>query len=122
MDRKVKIIQQIIKDKHYSLTEFARNINMPYSTLTSILKNGLENGSVANVTKICEGVGLTYDGLRELTGEWENPNSKRIPTDIQDLIGGADFDKDIREIVELLPTASRADFKMIYDLVRRLTD
>ena len=121
MDAKAQIIQRLIKEKDQSLSEYARQINMPYSTLAGILKSGLEIGSVSNVTKICGGVGLTYDMLREMAGELEFSRPQGLPKDLEEKLQSAHYDRDMREIIELLPTTSRNDFKLIYDLVIRLT-
>ena len=46
----------------YSLRAFADLIGMPHTTLNSILKN-TNGASVANLKKICNGLGITLDYL-----------------------------------------------------------
>ena len=48
--------------EQWTLKEFAEYIQMPYSTLLSILKN-VGGASVNNAKKICDGLGLSLDAL-----------------------------------------------------------
>lgn len=56
----------------YSLRAFADLIGMPHTTLNSILKN-TNGASVANLKKICNGLGITLDYLANF-----DENSKKI--------------------------------------------
>lgn len=59
VDLKARILQ-----KHRSLREFALSIEMPYSTLDSVLKRGVENSSVTSVIKICNALGISVEEAR----------------------------------------------------------
>lgn len=48
-----------------SLREFAISIDMPYSTLDSIFKRGLENASTRSIVKICDALQISADALAE---------------------------------------------------------
>lgn len=54
-------LRTLILEKH-TLKEFADKINMPYSTLLSILKN-VGGASIDNIKKICAGLGISLDVL-----------------------------------------------------------
>ncbi|WP_295236882.1 helix-turn-helix transcriptional regulator [Veillonella sp.] len=57
---KEKILEQS------SLKDFAKKINMPYTTLFSILKN-VGGASIDNILKICKGLGIQADVLNGST-------------------------------------------------------
>lgn len=48
--------------EQWTLKEFAEHIQMPYSTLLSILKN-VGGASINNVKKICDGLDISLDVL-----------------------------------------------------------
>ena len=52
---------------------FAQKINMPYSTLRSILQN-VGGASIDNVIKICKGLGITTEQMEALTSSDANTN------------------------------------------------
>lgn len=58
-----KIKDMIIK-KYGSLRYFCNKIDVPYSTIDSILKRGIGNANVLNVIKICDALGLSVDSLK----------------------------------------------------------
>ena len=53
-----------------TVKEFAEKIDMPYTTLLSILKN-VGGASINNVIKICAGLGISADMLAEITSPSE---------------------------------------------------
>ena len=58
-----KIKNMIIK-KYGSLRHFCNKIDVPYSTIDSILKRGIGKANVLNVIKICDALGLSVDSLK----------------------------------------------------------
>lgn len=58
-----KIKKMIIK-KYGSLRYFCNKIDVPYSTIDSILKRGIAKANVLNVIKICNALGLSVDSLK----------------------------------------------------------
>ena len=55
-------LKTLIQTQYPSIRSFSEHINMPYSTLTSILKN-VGGASVDNVIKICKCLGISTDQL-----------------------------------------------------------
>lgn len=51
--------------RYESMRQFAASIDMPYSTLDSIFKRGLENASIGNILKIFDALELSIDTLGE---------------------------------------------------------
>ncbi len=65
-DTRTEIVERLIKEKGHSVKSFARMIDIPYTTLRSILKRGIGNSSVDNVIKICKGLDITTEELQEM--------------------------------------------------------
>lgn len=58
-------LKALILSRFKSLREFTIFYNIPYSTLNSILKRGVDNSSVSNVIKICQALSISTDELAE---------------------------------------------------------
>lgn len=56
-------LKELILSRYKSVLNFAKTINMPYSTLDSIFRRGLNNASVTNIIKVCSALGISADGL-----------------------------------------------------------
>ncbi len=54
-----------ILSRYKSMRRFAASIDMPYSTLGSIFKRGLENASIRNIAKILSALEISIDALIE---------------------------------------------------------
>ena len=56
-------IKTLIKSKGYTLKAFSQEINMPYTTLLSILNGSIGGAAMDNVLKICRALNLSLDDL-----------------------------------------------------------
>lgn len=56
-------IKQIIIEKYGSVKRFSDKIEVPYTTIDTILKRGLKNSNVLNVLKICNELGVDINEL-----------------------------------------------------------
>ena len=60
-------IEEKLKDyilkKYNSMREFTIAIDLPYSTMATILKRGIANSNVNNIIKICQALGISADEL-----------------------------------------------------------
>lgn len=66
MTREEYLKQLIIEDSG-TLKDFAKKINMPYTTLYSISRN-VGGASIDNILKICKVLGISADDLAEMEG------------------------------------------------------
>ena len=57
-----EFLKERILNQYQSIRSFSEFIKMPYSTLTSILKN-VGGASITNLKKICDGLDITLDDL-----------------------------------------------------------
>lgn len=58
-----EFLRTIIKDRYGSLRAFAKNIDMPYTTLVSMLKRGISNTGIDNFLKICKHLNIPPESL-----------------------------------------------------------
>lgn len=56
-------LKNLIVDKFGSVRQFALNIDIPYTTVDSILKRGIDNSNVGNVIKMCKALNISIDNL-----------------------------------------------------------
>jgi len=58
-------LKELIIEKYGSLKRFCEIIGMPWTTLDSILKRGIENSNITNVMKITKELGIDTESLAE---------------------------------------------------------
>ena len=56
-------LKKMIIEKFGSVKQFAVQIDIPYTTVDTILKRGIDNSNVTNVTKMCKGLNISVDKL-----------------------------------------------------------
>lgn len=56
-------LKELILSRYKSVREFTQIMNMPYSTMASVLHRGVDNSSITNVVKICKELGISVDEL-----------------------------------------------------------
>lgn len=56
-------LKNIILSKYKSVRDFALSCDIPYSTLDSIFKRGVDKANITSIIKICSELGLSVDAL-----------------------------------------------------------
>lgn len=54
-------IKDLIIEKYGSIRQFSFKIGLPYTTIDSILKRGIDNSNVSNVIKMCKALNISID-------------------------------------------------------------
>jgi hypothetical protein len=87
-------IEEKLKDyilmRYKSIREFTQVADIPYTTIDSIFKRGIDKSSISNILKICKVLNLSVDALAD--GELKPRGADRIPaptTDIRDVVNDA---------------------------------
>ncbi|MDO5026833.1 MAG: transcriptional repressor LexA [Tissierellia bacterium] len=62
-------IKKLIKNQGYSLRQFSKEIDIPYTTFITMLQNGINKSNVNNVKKVLTGLGLSIDDLGHISGQ-----------------------------------------------------
>lgn len=70
-------LQELILTRYHSLREFTIDIDIPYTTIHSIFRRGIDNSSLSNVIKICKALGISADAL----ADGEIVSSKKVKGD-----------------------------------------
>lgn len=81
-------LKELILSRHRSILEFTQSIDMPYGTMTSIFKRGINNSSVTNIIRICQALGISADELAndKIVPIGKNIQSRSHMTEINDII------------------------------------
>jgi hypothetical protein len=58
-----KYIESLVKQKYKSVMEFARVLDIPYTTIRSAFEKGIEGTAVSTVLKICKELNISADLL-----------------------------------------------------------
>jgi len=56
---KEDFLRDLIKDRYGSIRKLAAAVGIPASTITSMLKNGVDGTGIGTVTKICRALGIS---------------------------------------------------------------
>lgn len=83
---KAKIIEQLIKKEGYSLKAFAAKCGLPYTTLYTILKNGVGGASLDKIIIICRNLGIKIEDLEKMADGASPEEYEPSYEDIQSLI------------------------------------
>ena len=70
-------LKDMIIKEYGSLKKFSDSIDMPWTTLDSILKRGVANSNISNVLKITKALGINAEKLvdGEITSNDEQPQT-----------------------------------------------
>lgn len=58
-------LKKLILQKHKSLRDFCLSVDIPYSTIDSILHRGINNAGIGKIIKICRHLGISADKLAD---------------------------------------------------------
>lgn len=58
-------LKEFILSRYNSIREFTIDADIPYTTLDSIFKRGINNSSISNVLKICKVLRISVDALAD---------------------------------------------------------
>lgn len=71
-------LKELILSKYKSLREFTIKIEMPYSTLDTILKRGVDKANIINILKICNELNISIDKLANGIIESKNSTNSNL--------------------------------------------
>ncbi|TDQ39192.1 helix-turn-helix domain-containing protein [Aureibacillus halotolerans] len=74
MDKRAKILEEMIEEQGYSKKAFAEMVGIPPTTLRSMLQRGVGKASVDNVIKVCRALGITTEELEAEASSGQVPN------------------------------------------------
>lgn len=106
-------LKELILERYKSLRAFTQEINIPYSTVDTILKRGIDRAGVVTMAKICKALDLDLEGLASGKLQKKSPTLKSVGEDeieniafgIQQALLSAGFVKEGQEL-----TSNQIDF------------
>ncbi|MGD6872980.1 helix-turn-helix domain-containing protein [Sutcliffiella horikoshii] len=104
MDKRTEILEQLIKETGLSKKAFAESINLPPTTLRSMLDRGIGNASVDNVIKVCKGLNISTDILEQMAEGTYEPTKKNLPD--LNTRDERDIQKELQRMIEGLESNS----------------
>lgn len=97
-------LKNLIKNNGFTIKEFAQKIDMPYSTLLTMLneeKTG--NASVDNVIKICKGLDITIQDLQSVQETTSSDTEHLVLTEHEaNIISNYRRKTDLQKAVDIL--------------------
>jgi lambda repressor-like predicted transcriptional regulator len=84
--KKAKILETLIKDTGLSMKSFSQKCGIPYTTLYTILKNGVGRASLDNIVIICKNLGIHIEDLEAMASGEEKVSYEPSYEDLQSLI------------------------------------
>lgn len=97
-------LKKLIIEKYGSLKKFCELINMPWTTLDSILKRGIANANITNVMKItkelCIDTESLASGIIKNNIETDHPSTIAAHLDTEDL--SSDEIADVAKYIEFI--------------------
>ena len=82
-------LKDLILKRYHSVREFTIAIDIPYTTMSSIFKRGIDNSSISSIMKICKALGISVDALADgeiRLAKARSEISPDEPLDIEDVI------------------------------------
>lgn len=79
-------LKELILEQYSSIREFTIKIKIPYSTLDSIFKRGIQNATLSNVLKICEALHISADSLANGEIEYTLTPTKNETHDVSEIL------------------------------------
>lgn len=90
-------LKELIIERYGSLKKFCEKIDMPWTTLDSILKRGVANSNITNVMKITKELGLDTESLA--TGTIQDSIYRDEPATIAAHFDGTEYtEEELEEI------------------------
>lgn len=77
-------LKKLIKENGFTIKDFARTIDMPYSTLLTMLnEEKIGSAAVDNVIKICKGLNITIQDLQSVQEAASSPMDHLVLTEYE---------------------------------------
>ena len=83
---RAEILRKLMTEKNMKVSDIVRITGIPYSTIKSMLENGIEKTSYVNVCKVCEALGITTDDLEEMVNGIDKKTIEPTYEDVEELV------------------------------------
>ena len=83
---RAEILRKLMTEKTMKVYDIVRITGIHYSTIKSMLENGIEKTSYVNVCKVCEALGITTDDLEEMVNGIDEKTIEPTYEDVEELV------------------------------------
>lgn len=83
---RAQILRKLMEQQNMKVAHIVRMTGIPYSTIKSMLENGIEKTSYVNVCKVCEALGITTDQLEDMASKKEIIHTMPSYEDVEQLV------------------------------------
>lgn len=84
---RAKILRTLMEQRGLKVADIVRMTGIAYSTVKSMLENGVEKTSYVNVCKLCDALGITTDQLEEMVSQSKEKPYEPTYEDVERLVG-----------------------------------
>lgn len=109
------IIRKLIKESGMNMKSFAESIDMPYTTLYTMLNKGIGKASVDNVLKICKGLGISVEELEALA---DGENNRMRKGDANIIVNNLEEEKELQLIQRAHKKMDAKQRKKMMDILK----
>lgn len=110
-------LKKLIKERGFTLKDFAAKVNIPYTTLLSMLNGYIGGAAVDNVIKICRELGIPVEHLQN--PNLDSPDYYHDPTTAT-MARELFANKDLGILFDASRDLSPDDLRVVIELVNRL--
>ena len=108
---RAQILRNIMEEKNMKVADLVRITGIAYSTIKSMLENGIEKTSYVNVCTICDALGISTDELEAMA----NDGSKAVPqptyADVEKLVARNGKKMSVEQKMRLIQLLSEIEFE-----------
>lgn len=83
---RAQILRKLMEQQNMKVADIVRITGIAYSTIKSMLENGIEKTSYVNVCKVCEALGITTNQLEDMVSKKEIIHNPRSYEDVEQLV------------------------------------
>lgn len=106
---RTQVLRGLMEQRSVKVADLVRLTGIAYSTIKSMLDNGIEKTSYVNVCKVCDALGITTDQLEEMTHN--KSKVKREPTyaDVERLVARNGKEMSVEQKMRLIKLLSEIE-------------
>ena len=91
-------LKELINQEYQSILNFANESGIPYETIITILKRGINRATFSNISKICRALGISIEGLcngRIVPRDWTSTDGSGYPRYVYTIFPNGDDGKPV---------------------------
>lgn len=108
---RARILRNIMEEKNMKVADLVRITGIAYSTIKSMLENGIEKTSYVNVCKVCDALGLSTDELESMANDGPKVVPQSTYADVEKLVARNGKNMSVEQKMRLIQLLSEIKFE-----------